>query len=566
MGIRSFFSRLFRAAGYSATASSFVGMQDGAPADPVDLGPGITGYGGEYYGRYPYADGSDGSRWQYGLSSTGSTPVLDHTLLRLNSRSAYHDSMQIRAIIDRMADLIAGDGLRLEASPNTRELGITEAQAEKWARDVEDRFDTYMKSKHFSLDGQMTGYQSQRFTITQQIRDGEYFAQLHYNRGPSGGNPLQVSFIDPIQIDGYPQTDTAGYYLTESGIQYDSRGRETSYAVQTYNPKTNEHERVVVPRVGRKSKRTLVLHGFQAEYANQKRGYPKISHIIHSAELLADFELSHIKKAAIESSIGGYVKPHQDYPASGAGMEDLVSGPASPYQHAYNPLTGGTDDSSVYTNLSEVNEVNLRPGSLFVTGLQGGEDLKPFNGSTPAENYHTFVDSYMKSMCSSISMPHELVWMNFGDSFSASRAELVLSWHVVSIWQAELAADYLNPIYEAWLSGEIAAGRISAPGWSDPRKREAWLSNSWIGFPMPNIDPSKTADAEQKYVAMGATTLDRVARQYNGSSGKINRAKLAREIGELTPVPFGKGANSKVGQDKKETKEDKEVPERPSED
>lgn len=561
LGIRSAFSRLFSSAGYPATASAVAprvrvpdqmsSVESEMHLPPADLGPGISGLAYEYYGSPWFGSAGDGSKFKYGLSSTGSTPIMDHTLLRLNSRSSYHDSMQVRSIVDRMADLIVGDGLRIESTPDAGALGMTEEEAEKWGESTANKFDAFMKSKRFSLSGDMTGYQSQRFTIVQQIRDGEYFARLHYNRSKSGENPLQVSYLDPIQIEGYPQTDTAGYYLTDSGIQYDKDGREVSYTVRVIDPVTREEKRVVLNRVGSRSGRQLVLHGYQREYAGQRRGLPKVGHILQDAELLSDFQLAHVKKAINESSIGGFIKPHKDHPASDGGLGDIASGAASPYSYADNPVTGSTSSDApglISTDYSELNEVNLRPGSLFVAGLQGGEDLKAFNGSTPAENYDSFVDSYMKSMCASVSMPHELVWMKFGDSFSASRAELVLAWHVVDIWQAEFASDYLLPIYEAWLSGEIAAGRISAPGWSDPRKRQAWLDCRWVGFPIPNIDPSKMADAEQKYVAMGATTLDRVARQYNGSSGKANRAKLAREFGELPQSPFSKNATSDPGQ------------------
>jgi len=106
------------------------------------------------------------------------------------------------------------------------------------------------------------------------------------------------------------------------------------------------------------------------------------------------------------------------------------------------------------------------------------------------------------------------------------------------MWRDEMVADFLNPVYEMWLSEEIAAGRIGAPGWSDPRLRTAWLSCQWAGSPMPNIDPLKTANADRAYVEMGAQTLDDVARNYNGSSGKANRSKNKRQYEELTPPPW----------------------------
>jgi len=156
----------------------------------------------------------------------------------------------------------------------------------------------------------------------------------------------------------------------------------------------------------------------------------------------------------------------------------------------------------------------------------------------------------------SLSIPLEVVLMRFNQNYSASRAALMLFWRVAQIWRGEMISDLLDPIYENWLAGEIAAGRVSAPGWSDPRLREAWLSNSWIGAPMPNIDPMRTAKADELYIGMGAQDLDRVAQNLNGSNGKVNRAKLARQIPELTPQPWqSSGGASSGGDDSSDEKE-----------
>ena len=506
---------------------------------PVDYGPGISGSAGEYYGRYGGGAGGDGSGWRYGLSSSGSTPVLDHTTLMRNARSAYHDSMQGRAIIERFADLVPGVGLRLEAAPDANVLGMSPEAAEVWAQEIEAAFDAYMRSKKFSLAEDMTGYQTQRFVTIQQQRDGEYFTLLDYiDRGSL--NPLHVSFLDPSQIQGDPQTDTAGYPLTDSGINKDERGREVSYNVMVHNPKDATYEQKTIQRVGKSSGRVLVLHGYQKEYAGQTRGYSRIGHILQQLENLTDFEFSHIKKAINESIVALWIKPSKDNPASDGGFGDSMSAPPGVFKPPDNPKTTAEAAVEPYLDYSELNEINGRPGSWFNMGLREGEEIKTLDGKTPSDNYHLFVDAFVKSLAASVSMPSEVVWMQFGENYSASRAALVLAWQVVEIWRAEIASDYLNPIYEAWISGEIAAGRVKAPGWSDLRLREAWLKNNWIGFPMPNIDPSKTADAHEKYIGMGATTLDRVARELNGTSGKANRAKLKREYTELPPSPIGK--------------------------
>jgi capsid protein len=102
-------------------------------------------------------------------------------------------------------------------------------------------------------------------------------------------------------------------------------------------------------------------------------------------------------------------------------------------------------------------------------------------------------------------------------------------------------------MYEVWLSLEIAAGRISCPGWQDPRLRAAWTAHRLNGTPMPNIDPAKTAQADLMYASMGAQHLGDVARNLNGSDFTSNAAHLAVQVPALSEAgltPFAKSAPS----------------------
>ena len=140
-------------------------------------------------------------------------------------------------------------------------------------------------------------------------------------------------------------------------------------------------------------------------------------------------------------------------------------------------------------------------------------------------------------------MPVEVALLKFEQNYSSSRAALLLFWRIAQIWRNEMKADFLDPIYESWMSEEIAGGRIQAPGWSDPLMRAAWLSAWWAGAPMPNIDPMKTAKADQLYVELGAQTIDDVAENYNGSSGKANLAKNSRQFADVPGSPWNGVAN-----------------------
>ncbi len=110
-----------------------------------------------------------------------------------------------------------------------------------------------------------------------------------------------------------------------------------------------------------------------------------------------------------------------------------------------------------------------------------------------------------------------------------------------------MAADNLNPTVEMFLSEEIAAGRVFAPGWSDPRLRAAWMNSIWVGPPAPDIDPMKTSKAALNRIEAGTTTIDIEARNTNGSDAAINKVKLKQEIEGMAIPPWSKGFAAQGG-------------------
>jgi capsid protein len=500
------------------------------PAPPVAFGP--------------YSSVSnDGASFEYGISNSGSGNEYDHDKILQNARTAYFESLEARTVIDRMADIQIDTGLRLEPSPKYELLGISQDEAERWADNVSQRFDAWFGSKKCMRDESMTGYQSQYLVCLAQHRDNDYFVRMHYSNRSDLLNPLQISFVDPTQIQGCGISDTWGNTFRHiDGISRDSAGRETSYKVLVEGK--NGLEVVTIPAYGPRSGRRFMLHGYRPEYFGQRRGLSRMGASLQRYANITDYGESHIQKAISQSQTSLYVKPSKDAPASDP-YETMSGrfrdGVASNMYSQRDPGSGELTHVE-YTDLPEA--TFRRPGSAGVFMLQGGEDLKPFEHSAPVEGYSQFVDSYNSYPSAAIGMPLEVALMRFGTSYSASRASLILVWRVAEIWRNEMASDYLNPVYESWLSEEIASGRVRAPGWSDPRMREAWLSCGWSGIPMPNIDPSKTAKADEIYVKMGAQHLDQVAHNHNGSDGKMNRAKLQKQYSELDLPPWEKAKNN----------------------
>lgn len=507
---------------------------------------GTTTRMGAFHGGaagFGFIGSGDGSKWPGGLSASGSSPILNHYALRQNARSAFHDSTQARAMVTRWADTVVDTGLMVDCAPDAELLGLTDDEADAWATDVEKRFNQWASAKKQARDGTMNFYQAQRLYEIGQQRDNDLFVRLYYSRRSELLNPLQFGFIDPNQIRGDAFTSTYTAFHTDDGIVRHADGREKAYKIWIQDEK-GEFKDKTIPAVGR-SGRTMMLHGFAPEYAGQGRGYTRLAHAIQEFENLTDFTSSEIKKAIAQASIVGYTMPSADNPASNP-FEDIANGTAGPTTVAGTVIDGDGDEASlVDRSLCPVPEAGYRtPGSMWIGNLAEGEKLEYLENKSPATGFGEFVDTFMEYLASSNGMSPEALKMKFGSNYSASRGALILFWRVAMIWRAEMAADFLDPTFEMWISEEIAAGRVSAPGWMDPRLRAAWVNCTWIGAPMPNIDPMKTMTSDKGYIEIGATTQDRVARDLNGSDIKSNLARNAKNFAATPAIPWGKGANS----------------------
>ncbi len=514
-----------------------------------------------YQGHHSYYNGygNNGSKWHNGIVG-GSAPILNHNELRKNSRNAYHDTPLAKAIVDRYADRV-GTGLKLESTPDTNILGITPEEGEKWGTYFESSFALWANSKAQHRAGLMTFNQAHRLYSIQNWRDGDIFVRLYYNyKDKTLLNPLQFEFYDPNQIRGYGITDTNAPYYQDDGIIRDSQGREKAYRIWVTKKKSDGQVEYIDKEISRisRSGRIMMLHCFSPEYAGQLRGYPRISHILQDFQNLTNFKMSQIMKAISQSNVSWFVKPSKDEDSSNPLEGILSKSSAGPIAEQFGSDPKPSPEAKNIGNPVKVYDVPeasvSTPGSTVVANLQAGEEVKPFSNTAPSESFNSFVSSFASYLSASCSMPLEIVLMKFNENYSASRAALILFYRVGKIWDNEMSTDCLDPTVEMWACGEIAAGRIVAPGWHDPRLRAAWLKNNWIGEPMPNIDPQKTAKADEMYVGLGAQTLDVVARNLNGSSGKANRAKLKKEFEELPTSPFNSNVSIEEGEEKEEEK------------
>jgi capsid protein len=103
-----------------------------------------------------------------------------------------------------------------------------------------------------------------------------------------------------------------------------------------------------------------------------------------------------------------------------------------------------------------------------VYNLPSGQEQVPFQNTSPGTAFNVFVDAQIAYIAAAVGQSIETVLMKFSNNYSASRATLILCWRIALQRRYNLACYHLDPVYEMWLSEEIAAGRVSAPRLAGP--------------------------------------------------------------------------------------------------
>ncbi len=483
-----------------------------------------------------------------GINFTGRGIKFDYRTLRHDSRRAYHQSLGARAIIDRISSKVAGCGLRFESTPSSAILGMTQEEADVFARDVEHRFDLWASSRLQDRANKMNWYQTHHLWQMMKDRDGGAFSRYFYESDPELLNPLQFQLLDANQIvgDDYLIT-TQGPHVTRDGIERDERGRAVAYRVRVPDYSGNSQQKTHrIPAKTSDGGRLLMVHGYNHEYAGQNRGFPKLAHALQDFQNLTNFTQAALMKAINQASIIMGVENDVQDPTNI--VDDYLSDKGlAPVGDAYGKEipnttvspTGDAEDIYTYTKLPEFTVD--QPGSGIVMNMSEGDKLKFYESKASADSFEAFTGTFFDILGAAHHVPGEVLKERFGTNYSASRAALLM-FHDFALWQrSNMEAEYCNPTYESWFLGEVAAGRIIAPGIQDPIKRAAYLKGRWVGSPMPVIEPVRAAKAAAQNIKNGSQTLDHAARELNGSTWDSNKVGLAREVAEHSAI-FGEGA------------------------
>ena len=408
---------------------------------------------------------------------------------------AIHNSGWLSGAIDQCVANTVGTGLRLKAMPENSLFGMNDAEARKWARQVEIRWGLYAGSaQECDIRGQHNLGKLQGQAFRSWLATGEILAEFPARKRPWNTYETKVRLLPPHRL--CRRTDTSRRMI--SGVYTDPDGMPIGYRAQRKDPLLGmvEYDVAARDRLGR-ARVAHIFNGAPETYRGIGPLTPALQ-VARQFDQLADATLTaSILQAVFAASIEG------DEPT-----EDVLQSLLTPQEQAalmrdgVSPFSAFMEMSGAYYDSAPINlGVNGRVAHLFP-----GQKLEFHRSQGPGPDYEAFVKVLLREIARCLGLLYESYSGDYSASTYASLNAATAEIHEITKTRREhVVAPFCQAVYEAWLDEEVATGKTPFPG-----GYEAFLANraaacraDWRGPPRPQGDDLKLAKAHQVWSQMG---------------------------------------------------------------
>ena len=472
-----------------------------------------------------------------GMTGISADPQSDidanHQTLVSRSRLAYMTAPIATSAINTTRTNVIGGGLHLKSRLDWKFLKsvtpMDQDHAANWENKIEREFALWAESKFCDALRLNNFYEMQSLFFLGELMNGDGLCLLPMEE-PTAFMPygLRLKLIEGDRLSTPGTIASAGgigttYWGTDpstgnriySGVEFDKSGATVAYHFCNRYPYAPMQPAPLEPldwtRVeafGAQTGRPNVLHMFEPERAEQRRGVPFLSPILEELQQLKRYEMAELMAAVIGAMFTAFITTDGDTTKV--------------------PLGEAVDDMDAQAPKKGDDEYRLGSGAIVT--LAQGEDVKFAAPTHPNNVFGAFVSSVSQSIGAALEIPNELLLKKFSSSYSASKGALLEAWKMFRMRRERMVTQFCQPVYELFLTEAVARGRIHAPGFfDDPIVRKAWCSADWNGPAPGMLDPTKEVQAAAQRVSQGFSTREEETRGLTGGDYKKNADQLAGE-------------------------------------
>jgi len=396
------------------------------------------------------------------------------------------------AIVQTLTTGVIGSGLKLFPRIKAEDVGLSPEQVRLWSRNVKREFNLWASNpNHVDFFRRNNFSAIQAVAFRAMLTDGDSFI-LFRRRQPSTLSPysLRLQVVDALRVSNPlsnvgTQTEMLfGANRIIRGIEVDKGG--ALVAIHISNRLWNETD-LLQPELtwqrvqwfGTESGMPNVLHICKDQSPGQFRGVPVLAPVIESLKQVSRYSDAELSAAIIRSFFAlFFTKERNNFNLNMINENDAVA-------------------------------PDFKVGSPSVTDLPPGVSVQSVDTAKQQSAFSDFTLTYLKSICAAVNVPYEVVLKTFNSSYSASRAALLQAEEEFRQRRQAFITDFCAPVYEQFLTEAIALGKIEAPGFfTDPLKRQAYLSAEWLCEQNHSLDAVKEVNAAKLRLELGLSTRE----------------------------------------------------------
>ena len=439
----------------------------------------------------------------------------DLEVLRARSRDLGRSAMLAVAAIKSVVSHAVGTGLSYQSRIDGALLKIDDATAAAWQDQTERRYRLWCESRECDITRTQNFYGLQAMVLQSLLESGDILVMMVDAPRPNAQSSMALQTVEADRICNPNFSQDTDSIV--AGISFDEYGAPARYHVSRYHPGAvrmrASQKWQTVEAYGARSGRRNALHIFHRTRPGQVRGVPFLAPVIEALKQLSRYTEAELQAAVINGVFAVFMRMDPS-----AFNELFDDNERKSYIDSAAKWDGGLKFAGVDNGGKAIN-------------LLPGEDPVNVTPGRPNPAFDPFFNAISSQIGAALEIPFEVLLKHFASSYSASRGALLDAWRFFMRMRDFIAGEFCQPVFEHWLDGEVAAGRIIAPGYfADALTRKAWCGSEWVGDGPGSLDPLKEINAAKERIAVGISTIAAESILHDGKDWEAKHRQRVREI------------------------------------
>lgn len=436
--------------------------------------------------------------------------------------SRYSESAERKTIQDRAEDLVANDpyaagtvesmavnvigtGIRPQAKPNIKRLGISEEQADAYTASAEWAWKLWAREADASSCCTFADILFVNFRSI--LTYGEFLNLQVTVDEPGRIFSTALQRVAPNRLR--TPADLMSDITIREGVVLGGRGQPVSYWIADPDDgimlRLTSKDFQNLP--ARRAHRNVVYHRFFHRDPEQVRGKSILAPGMKSFRDLGDYLDFELVANIVTASFPVFIAT--DNPEGIPGAE-MLNGPKAEAGRSYS---------------------EYEPGQV----MYGRQGERPYvlESNRPGNNFGTFVERVLRGLSAATNMPYEVLAKDFSKTnYSSARAALLEAWRVYLLYRAGMVNWFCQPVYEQIMEEAYLRGMLEIPaGAPDFYEAKAeWCNAMWIGAARGHVDPVKEMAANKVALDENITTLSQIVSEQGGDDWEATMEQRSREV------------------------------------